>query len=160
MTSNTKKQSLKSPKRVINPQDPVWSSIEEMTVGLSPKERFEVLDRIANPKQQESYDLNNLPFDPAIEAMKDAQRYMEKNSPSEKPFDLIEDESDESYIRSGNPHLWQALVQNFQFAAQAKGFNLGPLSATNILEMADKGELKGLEDAVGVVRDWVSKFDK
>jgi hypothetical protein len=29
--------------RVLDEQDPVWSSLEDLTVGLSPQERYKVL---------------------------------------------------------------------------------------------------------------------
>ena len=38
-----------------------------------------------------TFHLENLPFDPAIEAGKDAVRQMEQNSPSEKKYDPIEE---------------------------------------------------------------------
>ena len=39
-----------------------------------------------------TFHLENLPFDPAIEAGEDAMRQVEKNSPSERTYDPIEDE--------------------------------------------------------------------
>lgn len=41
--SDTKKQSSPKPMRVLDEQDPVWSSLEGLTVGLSPQERSKVL---------------------------------------------------------------------------------------------------------------------
>lgn len=38
-----------------------------------------------------TFHLENLPFDPAQEAGKDAIRQVEKNSPSERTYDPIED---------------------------------------------------------------------
>ena len=58
----------------------------------------------------------------------------------------------------GGRHMMGRVIQNFQFAARAKGLNLGPLSANEILEMADKGELKGLEESIEMVRSWVAKL--
>jgi hypothetical protein len=39
MTSDTKKQSSPKPIRVLDEQDQVWSSIKELTVGMTPEER-------------------------------------------------------------------------------------------------------------------------
>ena len=50
------------------------------------------------------------------------------------------------------------VIQNFQFAVWAKGLNLGPMSANKILEMADKGELKGMEASVEMVQGWAAKL--
>jgi len=43
-------------------------------------------------------------------------------------------------------------VQNVQLAARAKGIELGPISGGQILEMADRGELKEIAAAVAGVR--------
>ena len=44
------------------------------------------------------------------------------------------------------------VIQNLQFAARAKGIKLGPVSAQQILEMADRGELEEIAEAVAAVR--------
>ena len=46
MASTARRRSSQGPLRVINPQDAVWPSIDKMTVGLTPEERFLVLDKI------------------------------------------------------------------------------------------------------------------
>ncbi len=43
-------------------------------------------------------------------------------------------------------------VQNLQLAARAKGIELGPVSGQQVLEMAERGELKEVAAAVDVVR--------
>ena len=58
----------------------------------------------------------------------------------------------------GGRHMTGRVIQNFQFAARARGLNLGPMSANKILEMADKGELKGMEESVKMVRGLVAKI--
>lgn len=58
----------------------------------------------------------------------------------------------------GGQHMMGRIIQNFQFAARARGLNLGQVSANEILEMAGKGELKGMEESVEMVRDWVAKL--
>ena len=40
----------------------------------------------------------------------------------------------------GGRHMKGKVIQNFQFAARAKGLNLGPMSASQILDMAAKGQ--------------------
>ena len=59
----------------------------------------------------------------------------------------------------GGQHMMGRVIQNFQFAARARGLNLGPVSANEILEMADKGKLKGMEESVEIVRGWVANQD-
>jgi hypothetical protein len=54
MSSDSSKQSIKqskkksSPKavRVVDERDAVWSSVENLTVGLTPDERYEVLKKL------------------------------------------------------------------------------------------------------------------
>ena len=46
MTSDMKKQSSPSPVRVVDEQDPLWSSVEDLTVGLTPDERYNVLKKL------------------------------------------------------------------------------------------------------------------
>jgi hypothetical protein len=54
MPSDSSKQSIKQPKkksspkavRVVDERDAVWSSVENLTVGLTPDERFEVLKKL------------------------------------------------------------------------------------------------------------------
>jgi hypothetical protein len=43
-------------------------------------------------------------------------------------------------------------IRNLQLAARAKGIELGPVSAQQVLEMAERGELKEVPAAVDVVR--------
>lgn len=43
-------------------------------------------------------------------------------------------------------------IQNLQFAARSKGIKLGPVSANQVLEMAERGELEEIADAVAAVR--------
>ena len=45
MTLDTKKQSSPKPVRVVDERDQVWSSLKDLTVGLSPQERAEKLDQ-------------------------------------------------------------------------------------------------------------------
>ena len=44
------------------------------------------------------------------------------------------------------------VMQNLQFAARSKGITLGPVSAQQVLEMAERGELEQLSDAVDALR--------
>ncbi len=62
------------------------------------------------------------------------------------------EESGETEELAGKKRAMGRMIQGFQFAARSKGVDLGPLSARKILELADKGELKGLESAVEQVR--------
>ena len=43
-------------------------------------------------------------------------------------------------------------IRNLQLAARAKGIELGPVSGQQVLEMAERGELKEVAAAVDVVR--------
>ena len=48
MTSDTKKPSSPKPIRVVDPQDQVWSSLQNLTAGLSPEERSKKLRAFVN----------------------------------------------------------------------------------------------------------------
>ena len=96
MTANKKKQSkvqksTQKPMRVVDEGDPVWSAVDNLTVGLSPQERSRVLIDFVNslplksPSKQEeveikTFDLQNLPFDPVEMAMKESARIIEKTN--------------------------------------------------------------------------------
>ena len=47
-TSNTKKQSLPKPVRVIDERDQAWSSLNNLTAGMDPHERFRFLNNFVN----------------------------------------------------------------------------------------------------------------
>lgn len=47
-TSNTKKQSLPKPVRVIDERDQTWSSLNNLTAGMDPHERFRFLNNFVN----------------------------------------------------------------------------------------------------------------
>lgn len=48
MTSGTKKQSLPKKVRVIDERDQMWSSLNNLTAGMDPHERFRFLDNFVN----------------------------------------------------------------------------------------------------------------
>ena len=48
MTSDTTKQSAPWQERVIDPQDPLWSSIGELTAGQSPQDASKTLINFVN----------------------------------------------------------------------------------------------------------------
>ena len=74
------------------------------------------------------------------------------STPAEPPAPSKTEEDD------GGRHMMDRVIQNFQFAARSKGLKLGPLSANQILDMAAKGELKGMEESVEMVRGWAAKL--
>ena len=66
MASKAKKRPLKGPKRVLDERDPMWSSLDNLTAGMSAQERASYL----------------------IDAVKEMTK---KDRAAEKPYDPIED---------------------------------------------------------------------
>jgi len=64
----------------------------------------------------------------------------------------VNDEDEEENEDVGLRWRLRTAVQNVQLAARAKGIELGPISGGQILEMADRGELKEIAAAVAGVR--------
>jgi len=110
-----KKPKRSSPKRIVDERDLVWSSLNNLTAGLNPEERFNKLNDLVKKvtdKNYQKFDLQNLPFDPAQEAGKHSAEVEQKRL-SEDNYDPIE----ESMKRFPNLTREEALKM-----AQAFGF--------------------------------------
>ena len=82
-----KKQKGGGGMRIVDARDPVWSSLNKLTAGLNPHERFKVLDELvkkltASPPP-EKFDLDNLPFDPAVELMREGELHLARAAMTE-----------------------------------------------------------------------------
>ena len=69
MTSDTKKQSLRNPERVLDERDPLWSSLDNLTAGMSAQERASYLMN-AVKEMTKSGQASAQPFNPIEDAMK------------------------------------------------------------------------------------------
>ncbi len=80
-----KKQKGGGGMRIVDTRDPVWSSLDKLTAGLDPHERFKVLNDLvkkASPPP-EKFDLDNLPFDPAVELMREGELHLAREAMTE-----------------------------------------------------------------------------
>jgi hypothetical protein len=69
MTLDTKKQSLRNPERVLDERDPLWSSLDNLTAGMSAQERASYL-MSAVKEMTKSGQASEQPFNPIDSAMK------------------------------------------------------------------------------------------
>jgi hypothetical protein len=69
MTLDTKKQSLRNPERVLDERDPLWSSLDNLTAGMSAQERASYL-MSAVKEMTKSGQASEQPFNPIEDAMK------------------------------------------------------------------------------------------
>ena len=90
-----KKQKGGGGMRIVDARDPVWSSLDKLTAGLDPHERFKVLDdlvkKLTASPPPEKFDLNNLPFDPAVELMREAQKHLAQEAMTEAEKEMAQD---------------------------------------------------------------------
>ncbi len=62
---------------------------------------------------------------------------------------MSDEEEDEAFVLH---HQMRLAMQNLQLAARSKGIELGPVSAQQVLKMAERGELDSVAPAVEAVR--------
>ena len=123
-----KKQKGGGGMRIVDARDPVWSSLDKLTAGLDPHERFKVLDNLvkkltASPPP-EKFDLDNLPFDPAVELMREAQKHLAQEAMTEAQRAMEQDddpnrsETEEDGLRAGELRRYKAHHQSKAFTGQ------------------------------------------
>lgn len=69
MASKAKKRPLQGPKRVLDERDPLWSSLDNLTAGMSAQERASYLIS-AVKDMTKSGQASEQPYDPIESAMK------------------------------------------------------------------------------------------
>ena len=69
MASKAKKRPLQGPKRVLDERDPMWSSLDNLTAGMSAQERASYL-MSAVKEMTKSGQASEQPFNPIDSAMK------------------------------------------------------------------------------------------